>query len=207
MKVKICGITNEDDAHAAIEAGAHALGFIFADASPRCVAPGDVCNIIKSLPPFVTTVGVFVNSSREKVLRTIQATGIQAMQFHGDESPEELQGYLLPTYKAFRVDERFDVTSLQQYQSKIFLLDTFVDGVRGGTGKTFNWSIAIEAKRFGRVVLSGGLSPENIAEAVRTVQPYAVDVNSGVESSPGKKDKHKLKDLFSALWTTQEFAC
>ncbi len=207
MKVKICGITNEDDAHAAIEAGAHALGFIFADASPRCVAPGDVYNIIKTLPPFVTTVGVFVNSSREKVLRTIQATGIQAMQFHGDESPEELQGYLLPTYKAFRVDERFDVTSLQQYQSKIFLLDTFVDGVRGGTGKTFNWSIAIEAKRFGRVVLSGGLRPDNIAEAVRTVQPYAIDVNSGVESSPGKKDKQKLKDLFSALCTTQEFAC
>ncbi|MEK7672112.1 MAG: phosphoribosylanthranilate isomerase, partial [Bacteroidota bacterium] len=123
------------------------------------------------------------------------------------ESPEELQGYLLPTYKAFRVDERFDVTSLQQYQSKIFLLDTFVDGVRGGTGKAFNWGIAIEAKRFGRVVLSGGLRPDNIAEAVRTVQPYAVDVNSGVESSPGKKDKQKLKDLFSALCTTQEFAC
>ena len=207
MKVKICGITNEDDAHAAIEAGAHALGFIFADASPRCVAPGDVYNIIKTLPPFVTTVGVFVNSSREKVLRTIQATGIQAIQFHGEESPEELQGYFLPTYKAFRVDERFDVTSLQQYQSKIFLLDTFVDGVRGGTGKTFNWGIAIEAKRFGRVVLSGGLRPDNIAEAVRTVQPYAIDVNSGVESSPGKKDKQKLKDLFSALCTTQEFAC
>ena len=207
MKVKICGITNQEDAALAIELGTHALGFIFVESSPRYIAPSEAKSIIKSLPPFVTAVGVFVNSSRQKVQRIIEVAGIHAIQFHGEETPDDLRGYPLPAYKAFRVDEHFDLTALRPYVNETILLDTFVDGLRGGTGKMFNWETAIEAKKFGNVILSGGLKPETIVEAVQTVQPYAVDVNSGVESYPGKKDKTKLRELFTALRTTQEFVC
>ena len=124
------------------------------------------------------------------------------LQFHGDESATDIAGYSVPVFKAFRVDKDFDVKTLGHFPIKTFLLDTFINGIQGGTGKAFDWSIAIAAKQYGRIILSGGLKPENVAEAVHIVRPYAVDVNSGVESSPGKKDKSKLNDLFLALRTT-----
>lgn len=207
MKVKICGITNIEDAHAAVEAGADALGFIFALSSPRCVRVENARNIVRSLPPFVTPVGVFVDSDRQEILKTIETVGIQAIQFHGNEQPEDLLDYAIQTYKAFRVHDEFDISQIARYSPKAFLLDTFVNSLDGGTGRTFNWDIAVQAKLFGKIILSGGLNTNNIAEAVRTVQPYAIDINSGVESAPGKKDKAKINEVFSILRTMQEFAC
>ncbi len=201
-KVKICGITNEEDAAAAVNSGADAVGFIFVESSPRFIAPLEAARIIKSLPPFVTAVGVFVNSPAEKVKQTVKVTGIRCIQFHGDESPGELEGYDVPVYKAFQVDEGFETAKLASYSCSAFLLDTFVNGLRGGTGKTFNWDVAIAAKRYGLIVLSGGLNPGNISTAIRKVRPYAVDVNSGIESYPGKKDRAKLMALFEAIRTT-----
>ena len=199
MKVKICGITNLEDAHLAVDAGADALGFIFVPSSPRYVEPAHAKKIIQTFPPFVTPVGVFADAKREEVNRIVDTSGVRCVQFHGDEYPMDIAGYTLPVIKAFRVKLGFDVQRLKNSPTRTFLLDTFVDGMQGGTGKTFDWSIAIEAKQFGEIILSGGLNPQNVADAVAIVQPYAIDVNSGVESSPGKKDENKLKELFSAL--------
>lgn len=202
MKVKVCGITNLEDAHMAVDAGAAALGFIFVHSSPRYIEPANAKEIIQTLPPFVTPVGVVADAKREEVNRIVAASGVRCIQFHGGEDVADLVGYMHPVIKAFRVRKGFDVHQLKNFATKTFLLDTFVDGVQGGTGKIFDWSIAIEAKQYGAVILSGGLNPENVAEAVATVQPYAIDVNSGVESSPGKKNKDKLEELFFALRTT-----
>lgn len=202
VKVKICGITNEEDAAAAVEAGADALGFIFVESSPRFVAPLDAARIIRSLPPFVIPVGVFVNSAREKIKRTVHVSGIRCIQFHGDESPDEIDGYSVPGYKAFRVGNGFQESKLEAYRCNAFLLDTFVEGLRGGTGVSFDWEIAVSAKSYGNIILSGGLMPENISSAVSKVRPYAVDISSGVETYPGKKDRAKLKALFNAIRTT-----
>ncbi len=199
MRVKVCGITNLEDAHMAVNAGAAALGFIFVHSSPRYIEPVLANEIIRTLPPFVTPVGVFADVRREKVQRIVRASGVLCIQFHGDENAADLAGYTQPVIKAFRVSSEFDVQQLKKFPTKMFLLDTFVDGMHGGTGKTFDWAIAIEAKQYGEIILSGGLNPDNVANAIATVQPYAIDVNSGVESSPGKKDGSKLKELFSAL--------
>ncbi len=199
MKVKICGITNVPDAQAAIEAGADALGFIFVEHSPRNITPGSARQIIHCLPPFVTPVGVVMNRSREAVNVLIEQTGIKCIQFHGKEDPEDIQGYSVPVYKAFRVGGAFDVSTLKRYGGNAYLLDAYVEGEPGGTGKVLNWDIALEAKQYGRIILAGGIRPENVVEAVQYVQPYAIDVNSGVESAPGKKDHGKLLELFSAL--------
>jgi phosphoribosylanthranilate isomerase len=207
MKVKICGITNLEDAHAAVNVGADALGFIFTQLSPRYVTPAAAREIIQTLPPFITSVGVVVNKRREEVQDIVAISGVRCLQFHGDENALDLVGYAVPVYKAFRVRAGFDVNVLERFPSRTFLLDSFSEGMNGGTGKTFDWRIAVDAKRFGRVILSGGLTPQNVCEAVRAVQPYAIDVSSGVESAPGKKDKHQLNELFSALHTMKEFAC
>ena len=201
VKVKICGITNLEDAVAAADNGADALGFIFAEASPRFVTPSMAGKIIRELPPFVTPVGVFVNHRREEVLRMVKESGVQVLQFHGDESPEDVAGYLLPGYKAFRISDGFQPSVLSAYPTNAYLLDTLVNGRYGGTGKPFNWEIAAEAARYGRIILSGGLAPENVREAVRVACPYAVDVSSGVEVSPGKKDSRKIEQFFAALKT------
>ncbi len=199
MKVKICGITRQQDADDAVEAGADALGFIFAESSPRFIEPDVAQSIIKTLPPFVAAVGVFVNAPRNKILDVIRITGIGCLQLHGDEKPGDAEGYSIPVYKAFHVGHDFDIKMLGHYKTSAYLLDTFVNGQHGGTSRIFDWQVAVDAKRYGRIILSGGITPENVSEAVRVVNPYAVDVNSGVESSPGKKDKSRIRQFFSAI--------
>ena len=199
MKVKICGITNIEDALLSADLGADALGFIFVPSSPRHIAPGAARKIIQALPPFVVPVGVVADMPYEDILEIIDQTGIGCIQLHGEETPKQLAKYPVPVYKSFRVDSGFDLEILRRYKGSAYLLDTKISGKLGGTGKTFDWEIAVKAKEYGRIILSGGLTPENIVEAVQRVEPYAVDVNSGVEERPGKKDHSKLKSLFKKL--------
>lgn len=205
MKVKVCGITNLEDAHAAVEAGADALGFIFTQLSPRYTTPGVVREIIQTLPPFITPVGVFVNRKRDEINDIVAITGIRCIQFHGEESPVDMVGYSVPVYRAFRVREGFDVSLLERYPTRTFLIDGFNGGTNSEASKTSEWRTAIAAKKFGRVILSGGLTPTNVHNAIAAVRPYAIDVNGGVEASPGKKDKEKLKELFAAVRTAKVF--
>ncbi len=156
-------------------------------------------SIISHLPSAITKVGVFVNEQPSVITSIIGQTGITCLQFHGDEAPEDLQGYSSPVWKAFHVSSTFDVAVVGRYSADAYLLDTFSSKSYGGTGKTFDWRIAAQAKQYGNVILSGGLNPQNVADAVRTVQPFGIDVNSGVEASPGKKDAAKLVKLFDEL--------
>jgi phosphoribosylanthranilate isomerase len=199
MRVKICGITNKEDALMAVDIGADALGFIFAKGSPRTMTPEAVGNIIDKLPPFIVSVGVFVDSPIEEILSIIESTGIQCVQLHGNESPSEYSGINIPVIKSFRVDEHFKTNTLLRFPAAAYLLDTYVKGTMGGTGKTFDWNVAVSAKAYGRIILAGGLTPENIRDAIKKVHPYGVDISSGVESVPGKKDKRKLQQLFNAI--------
>ncbi len=201
VKVKICGITNLQDALSAIELGAHALGFNFCRRSPRYIEPSQAKSLVDSLPALVSLVGVFVDEySPERVMNIAHAIGISSVQLHGSESPEyvkKLSG--VRVIKAIRVEEQFRVEQMADYPVSTFLLDTHVDGLAGGTGKTFDWSIALGAKRYGRVILAGGLTAENVLEAMRRVEPYAIDICSGVESLPGRKDLNKMKALFEEI--------
>ncbi len=191
-RVKICGITRYEDAEAAVDYGADALGFIFYEGSPRHVFPETVKEIISNLPPFVTTVGVFVNATPTEIREVIEFTGVDIVQLHGDEPPEECL-FWPRVIKAIKVRDLIDLEELKKYRVSAYLLDTYSPDLPGGTGKTFNWDIAIEAKRFGPIVLAGGLNPDNIADAVKKVRPYAVDVSSGVEAKKGIKDHEKLR--------------
>jgi phosphoribosylanthranilate isomerase len=193
MRIKICGITRKEDALAAVEAGADALGFIFSPHSKRYVLPDDAGVIIASLPPFILPVGVFVNATRDHVRETIRRTGIRAAQFHGEETPDDVCGYSLLTIKAYRVSPDFKPDILNSYKADAHLLDAYVEGVRGGTGRTFDWQLVEGARAYGRIVLSGGLSPENIERAIGLAMPDAVDVSSGVELRPGIKDAGRMK--------------
>ncbi len=192
-KVKICGITNSADAAAAVEAGADALGFVFYSKSPRAVTKEAARDIIAGLPPFVTTVGVFVNEVADMVKEIKEFCRLDKIQLHGEEGPEYCTKIPGGVIKAIRIKDTGDIDSLKEYNVSAFLLDAFVEGMPGGTGTTFDWSIAVEAKRYGRIILSGGLTPENVAEAVERVAPYAVDVSSGVERTPGVKDPNKIR--------------
>jgi phosphoribosylanthranilate isomerase len=199
VKVKICGITSAEDALTAVEAGADALGFMFYASSPRCVTRETATQIVHHLPPFVAKVGVFVNPNAEEVRLAIADCGLDTLQFHGEESPEFCRQFGLKVLKAFRVQGPETLKALPTYSSMAWLLDSFVAGSHGGTGNTFNWDIAAEAVRMGgRVILAGGLTPENAAEAVRKVRPYGLDVSSGVESAPGKKDAAKVRAFIAA---------
>ncbi len=199
MRVKICGITRREDAESAIEAGAGALGFVFIPSSRRYITPADAGTIVRSLPPLVSTVGVFADAPRHDVLSAIRNSGISCLQFHGHERPEEMRGYPLPVYKAFRVAPDFDVNMLATFPGPAYLLDTFVEGEVGGTGRSFDWQVAVGAKRFGQIILAGGLTPENVTEAIRVVSPYAIDVSSGVEDSPGVKNRERIRALLDAV--------
>jgi phosphoribosylanthranilate isomerase len=198
MKTKICGITNRDDALAAVESGADAIGFIFVPTSPRHVSVELAGEISSVLPGSILTVGVFVNDSRANILQAVRNAGLKAVQFHGDESPDDLQGYDIPVIKAHRVGGNFDSSRLLQYPAYAHLLDAAVEGIRGGTGKQCDWKAASVCARSARTILSGGLSPENVAEAIRTVRPAAVDVSSGVEKLPGVKDHRKVRAFVTA---------
>lgn len=192
MKVKICGITSVADAEAAIQAGADALGFVFAESSPRFVTPEAAKEIIAALPPFVTPVGVFDDTGSDALVDVVGRTQIRCVQLHGTTGPSDLSMLRVPAIKAFRVGPGFRIDELRRYNVSAFLLDSFVEGRLGGTGTVFDWSIAEAATRYGRVIVAGGLNAENVGEAIRKVRPYAVDVSSGVESAPGRKDPAKL---------------
>jgi len=195
VKVKICGITNLEDALAAADAGADALGFIFYPESPRFIEPGEVRNIVSKLPVFITTVGVFVNEKEEMIRRIIRESGVQVLQFHGEESPWLCTRFREKVIKVFRVRDLDSIDSMKMYPVDTFLLDTYHEEVRGGSGKTFDWKIAEKAKEYGRIILSGGLTPSNVGEVIIRIRPYGVDVSSGVEISPGKKDHRKIRDF------------
>jgi len=193
MKIKVCGITNSDDAAAAIACGADALGFVFVRSSPRFVSFERASAIIAAIPPNVLPVGVFVNEPRDVVEGAIRLTGIRALQLHGEETPEETVGYGVPVIKAHRVGPGFDLSTLRRYRVHAHLFDARMEGLRGGTGRQCDWSIAAAAGLEFRIVLSGGLHPENVETAVRTVKPVAVDVSSGVEKEAGIKDHGRMR--------------
>jgi phosphoribosylanthranilate isomerase len=200
-KVKICGITNQEDALKAVYYGAWALGFIFYKKSPRYVSPSKARKIIEALPPFVTPIGVFVNLKERAVRDICQFTRIQTLQLHGDETPvycKRFKDYKI--IKAFRVGEKFfDMEDTVKYKVDAHLFDTYQEGVAGGSGKTFNWDFIKDRKGLKPFILSGGLNPENIKKAIETVSPYAVDVSSGVEKSPGIKSPQLIRAFFENI--------
>jgi len=200
VRIKICGITNLEDALQAADLGADAVGFIFYRGSPRNISPETAAAIIDKLPPFLTRVGVFVDKSIEEIEEIARFCGLDAVQLHGDQQPEVIDNLRINTIKSIRLRSGDDLNQLANYgRVYAFLLDTFDEREFGGTGKTFNWQWAVDAKKFGRpIILSGGLTPENVTEAVRLAKPAAVDVSSGVESVPGKKDYQKLARFIQA---------
>jgi phosphoribosylanthranilate isomerase len=207
VKLKICGITSWADARRACEAGADFLGFNFYLRSPRYIAPAKARKIIRRLPRKVGVVGVFVNESEGKMLTIARTVGLGYLQLHGDESPAAVSRlkHSLPVIKAVRVRESFRPAQLARFKHATeILLDGFDRRRRGGTGKSCNWEVAKQAKLYGHIFLAGGLTPQNIAEAIRAAKPYAVDVCSGVESKPGKKDPQKLKQLARAIRNAQK---
>jgi len=201
MKVKICGITSYEDAALALDEGADALGFNFFPASPRYIDPGAANAIIRRLPPFIVTVGLFVNVDRVGDLEeTSRLGGVQVIQLHGDESPEycrNLSGW--PLIKALRIGNEPVQLDFDSYPVRAFLLDVKDDVLFGGTGKSFDWNLAKGIDRKRPVILAGGLRPGNVQAAIRAVRPYAVDVCSGVEKEPGKKDPVKLAEFMNEV--------
>jgi phosphoribosylanthranilate isomerase len=199
-RVKICGITNLADAQVAIEAGADAIGFILYEKSPRFVSLKTAAEISKELPPFIMRVGVFVDAEPDFILRAIGEAGLTMLQFHGDEPPEFCTQFGLMSMKAFRIRDAESLKEIPKYETDAYLLDAFSSTALGGTGEKFNLDLAIEAQKFGKpIFLAGGLTPENVAEAVKKVRPFGVDVSSGVEISPGKKDHAKVNAFIEAV--------
>jgi len=202
MKIKICGITNQEDAQMAVEAGADALGFLMYRESPRFVEPAVARRIIASLPPFVLAIGVFVNEESKIVRDLMDDCGLALAQLHGDETAAYCQDLGRPALKALRLKDRKSYRALAEFQGRAnirgFVVDAFSDELYGGTGRITDWNLAAEAARSARILLAGGLSPENVGTAVRLVRPYGVDVSSGVEACPGKKDPAKLAAFIAA---------
>ncbi len=200
VKVKICGITSLEDGLIAAEAGADALGFVFWENSPRFIWPKTAAEIARQVPGWVLKTGVFVNPSEDLVLRAIGECGLNLLQFHGEETPEFCLQFGVMTMKAFRVRDAASLEDLERYATDAWLLDAFVPGKPGGSGATFNWELAGEVQRRGRpVFLAGGLTPSNVAEALRVASPYGVDVSSGVEIAPGKKDHAKVRAFIKSV--------
>ncbi len=199
-RIKICGITRVEDALAAARLGAHAIGLVFFAGSPRAVTPQQARDIIAALPPFVVPVGLFVNADAQTVRAAIAAAPVQLLQFHGDETPQYCAGFGLPYLRAVRVRPGVDLLQYVRefHTARGLLLDAYVDGVHGGTGAIFDWSL-IPRDLPVPVVLSGGLHAENVAEAVRRVRPWAVDVSSGVEAAKGIKDVRKMEAFMTGV--------
>ena len=196
VRVKICGITDVHDARLAARLGADALGFNFCTQSPRYIRPERARAIIAVLPPLLTTVGVFVNERPETVMEICRKVGLDAAQFHGDEPPlavDAVQG--VRRIKAIRVASEQDIVLCRRYRVEAFLLDAYDPGRRGGTGRTFDWKLARAAAQFGPIILAGGLTPENVEEAIAAAAPYGVDVASGIESEPGRKDRRLMAEF------------
>ncbi len=193
-RIKICGITNLDDGLEAIAAGVDALGFVFVPNTPRYITPSQAKLVIKQLPPFITNVGLFVDSEIDEIEDIVNHCKLDAVQLHGNESPEMCSQISLQTkvIKSFHVKKELQVlrNEIANYRVDAYLLDTFIKGKAGGTGQTFDWRIAEGLSQ--RIILAGGLTPNNIGTAIAQLQPYGVDVSSGVEKSPGKKDTNKI---------------
>ncbi|MCU1753036.1 phosphoribosylanthranilate isomerase [Pseudomonas sp. 6D_7.1_Bac1] len=200
VRSKICGITRIEDALAAVDAGADAIGLVFYAKSPRAVTVQQARAIIAALPPFVTTVGLFVNASRCELGEILDAVPLDLLQFHGDETPTDCEGYHRPYIKALRVKAGDDIAASCDAYAKAsgILLDTYVEGVPGGTGEAFDWSL-IPQGLSKPIILAGGLSAANVAEAIARVHPYAVDVSGGVEQSKGIKDHAKIRAFIKAV--------
>lgn len=199
VRCKICGITRVEDALAAAAAGADAIGLVFYAKSPRAVSVMQAQQIIAALPPFVTTVGLFVDMPRAELQQVLSQVPLDLLQFHGDEPVAQCEGYGRPYIKALRVKAGDDIAAqMAQYPSASgILLDTFVEGIPGGTGLAFDWSL-VPAELPKPVILAGGLTPDNVAAAIACVQPYAVDVSGGVESAKGIKDVGKVRAFIRA---------
>jgi phosphoribosylanthranilate isomerase len=204
-RVKVCGITRVEDALAAVRAGVDALGFVFHPSSPRYITPEKADGIIRALPPFVITVGIFVNLNREEVKKIAAKSGIQVIQLHGNEDPEQCMGYNRPVIKAFRFSASERLPEFVEYQVSGLLIDSASRGQWGGTGIPFDWELlsrclgCLGENIRHRLVIAGGLDPQNVGEALRLVKPYAVDVSSGVESEPGKKNEKMIKEFMHAV--------
>ena len=200
VKIKICGITQYEDAKIAVSLGVDALGFIFYPKSPRCIHPLDAREIIRRLPPFVSKVGVFVDDDASTIMNIVNKTGIDTVQLHGNEPPSICEKLPVALIKAFPVGPGFDLSSFEKYKVNGYLLDTWSESQHGGTGKTFDWSVANSAmQKFRTIILAGGLGPTNIREALDAVHPYAVEFNSGVEIKPGIKNPHKMREAVTLV--------
>lgn len=206
VRAKICGITRLEDAVAAVDAGADALGFVFVPGTPRYVEPTAVADIVRRLPAFVAKTALFVDASEDHIRAVVEATGVDTVQLHGAESPT-LGRALSPrvtVIKAFRIrgPESLDALEPHRDACAAWLLDAYVAGAHGGTGARFDWSLAVRTAGMGKaVVLAGGLGPDNVADAIRQVRPYAVDVSSGVEAAPGRKDPARIRAFLEAVRT------
>ena len=202
VRVKICGITKLEDVKLAAELGAYAIGLNFYESSSRCITPFAATELIRRLPPFISAVGVFVNWSHAPVVALCNALRLSAAQLHGDETPQVVDAVArrLPVIKALPIGQGTDAPDFSRYRAaSAFLLDSPVAGQYGGSGITGNWHLARTAAQTQRIILAGGLTPENVGEAIRIVRPYAVDVASGVELRPGKKDPVKLRTFFDEV--------
>jgi phosphoribosylanthranilate isomerase len=207
-RIKVCGITSQEDARAAVAAGADGLGFIFVKQSPRLVEPEMVRAITGGLPPFVDSIGVFRDEELEVVQEIIHYCRLSLVQLHGSESPEYCRNISCKVIKSFALRPESESAELAAYADVAggFLLDTYHQEMAGGTGFVFDWKLVEQVKIPGPVILAGGLTPENVGEAIRRVKPFAVDVNSGVEYQPGRKDTEKLKSFAQAVRTADEQA-
>lgn len=199
-RVKICGITSVADGLTAAAAGADMIGLMFYDGSPRHITLPQAVEISRALPPYVQRVGVFVDAEGDFISLAIAKCGLNLLQFHGAETPDFCTQFGIMSVKAVRIQDAGSLTALENYQTDAFLLDAYSKSGLGGTGERFNWDLAIEARKFGKpIFLAGGLTPQNVGEAIRKVQPFAVDVSSGVESAPGKKDPEKVEAFVAAV--------
>jgi phosphoribosylanthranilate isomerase len=199
VRVKICGITNSDDAFRAADLGADALGFIFYKGSKRYIDPRDAHPIISSLPPFISSVGVFVNQTVPEIKGAVETSGVDTVQLHGDETPEFCAMLPYKLIKAIRVKDTLNTVEVELYPVRAILFDKHMDEMYGGTGTSFDWGVLTGINTSKKVILSGGLTPENVSRAIEIVKPYGVDVSTGVEDSPGKKNHIKMRKFIEAV--------
>ena len=203
IKIKICGITNQEDAEAAVAAGADALGFVFYAQSPRYIEPAVAKRIIAQLPPFVLSIGVFVNHDQESIRNLVDECGLAFAQLHGNETPTFCESLGRPVLRALRLHDRGSLLALAEYKGRMgvkgFVVDAYSSEAYGGTGQTVDWSLAREVAHAAPILLAGGLTPGNVQEAIQHVHPYGVDISSGVEEHPGKKDHEKIRAFTQAV--------